>query len=252
MSKKCYWITGNEMPPDFGPCNPDAANSPCCALNKSDPDVCMGSGVCYSQTDDYEGNMYINGCTDKTGKAKECAQMCNPPSHKDANSLDVLECGRGVYCCRDFGTSGNCCTVSSALLTTGLGKLVVAAKTITVSSGATTAAASATTSASTTLGAAPGVNSSSASASGAQCPKSNGAVIGGAVGGTLGAALLASLAALAFLYKRRSNGYKNPNAGGATSYDNKAQSPSQYSYSSPVAQQRAAELPPQPVHELGQ
>ncbi|KAJ4150936.1 hypothetical protein LMH87_011663 [Akanthomyces muscarius] len=64
-------------------------------LDKSNPDICMGSGVCYSQTDDYEGSMYINGCTDKTGKAKDCAQLCNPPSHKGANSLDVLECARG-------------------------------------------------------------------------------------------------------------------------------------------------------------
>lgn len=47
-------------------------------IDKANPDICLSSGLCYSQTDDYEGFLYINGCTDKTGKAKECPQMCDP------------------------------------------------------------------------------------------------------------------------------------------------------------------------------
>ncbi len=200
----------------------------------------------------------------KQKNAHKCATLVSVPllrrnlppltwtaSHKNANSLDVLECGRGVYCCREFGNTGDCCTDSSVLITTGLGKLAVAAKTVTTSSGATSAATSATASSTATQAVTSSLNPSSTAA---ECPKGNGAVIGGAVGGTLGAALLASLAALAFLYKRRSKGYNSANAGFSDSstgnYSHKAQSPSQYSYSSPAAQQRATELPSQPVHEL--
>lgn len=78
-SQKCYWVNGDEMPKEFGPCNAGADSSACCMINKDDPDICLSSGLCMAQASGYEGYLFWNGCTDKSGKADGCAQVCGAP-----------------------------------------------------------------------------------------------------------------------------------------------------------------------------
>lgn len=74
--KTCYRLDGSEASSEFAPCNPNAKISACCHLNKDVPDICLSSGLCLSQQPRYEGLMYSNGCTDKTGKDSACPQPC--------------------------------------------------------------------------------------------------------------------------------------------------------------------------------
>jgi hypothetical protein len=73
---KCYRIDGTEADSVYAPCNPSAKVSGCCAINKSNPDLCLGSGLCMSQDEGYQGFIYANGCTDKTGKDSSCPNPC--------------------------------------------------------------------------------------------------------------------------------------------------------------------------------
>lgn len=110
---------------------------------------------------------------------------------------NVLQCNPGEYCCRASTDSTNCCSNTTAILTTTLGTLLVST---TATSTSMTGAVTVTVTSSTTAGITGGGNYTDPAA---DCPKDNSAVIGGAVGGALGVALLASLGALGFLVKRR-------------------------------------------------
>ena len=81
---QCYGLDGSTLDESFQPCNPDALNSPCCATNKADGDFCLTSGLCYAQTQGYQGFLYENGCTDQTGKSEDCLHICpDGMSHSD-------------------------------------------------------------------------------------------------------------------------------------------------------------------------
>lgn len=76
-AKKCYYVDGSDVPDtSFQPCFPNKADSPCCASNKGSGDMCLSSGICYAQQGIYNGMLYVNGCTDKTGKSNDCVQVC--------------------------------------------------------------------------------------------------------------------------------------------------------------------------------
>jgi hypothetical protein len=76
-AQTCYGLTGAVLDHSFAPCNPDAKHSGCCATNRTTgADVCLDSGLCMSTTSDYMGTIWQPGCTDSTGKATECPQVC--------------------------------------------------------------------------------------------------------------------------------------------------------------------------------
>ena len=76
-AQTCYGLTGAVLDKSFAPCNPDAKHSGCCATNRTTgADVCLDSGLCMSTTSDYMGTIWQPGCTDSTGKATECPQVC--------------------------------------------------------------------------------------------------------------------------------------------------------------------------------
>lgn len=75
-AKKCYYVDGSDVDNSFQPCFPNKDVSPCCASNKDSGDMCLSSGICYAQQGMYNGLMYVNGCTDKTGKSSDCVQVC--------------------------------------------------------------------------------------------------------------------------------------------------------------------------------
>lgn len=75
-AKQCYWMDGTITDSVVQPCNPDAEVSPCCALNKAKPDLCLSSGLCYSQDSGVEGFLYSDGCTDRTGEDEKCPHFC--------------------------------------------------------------------------------------------------------------------------------------------------------------------------------
>lgn len=73
----CYSVNGTELiDGTYLPCHADAEASACCAINKEPPDICMSSGLCYSQYMGWKGFIYMNGCTDNTGQAAECPHIC--------------------------------------------------------------------------------------------------------------------------------------------------------------------------------
>lgn len=73
---QCYGLDGEQLDSSFVPCNPDDAHSPCCASNKDGGDVCLSSGLCYVQGSGLRGLIYQNGCTDSSGLASECPEIC--------------------------------------------------------------------------------------------------------------------------------------------------------------------------------
>lgn len=227
---KCYFVDGSE-PEDssFVPCDPDADVSPCCASNKgSRSDICMSSGLCYAQDGNHRGFIFSNGCTDQTGTASKCPHFCPDGSSQSSLSpralqvidscglflattawgggskvpvWNVLQCSPGIYCCRAATDDTNCCSNTTALITTDIGTLLASATTDTASTtgAATVTGATVTGTSSVTAGI---TQSATDTAAVAECPKDNSAVVGGAVGGALGLALLASLGALGFMIKR--------------------------------------------------
>ena len=76
-AQTCYGLTGDVLDHSFAPCNPDAKHSGCCATNRTTgADICLDSGLCMSTTSDYMGTIWQPGCTDSTGQATECPQVC--------------------------------------------------------------------------------------------------------------------------------------------------------------------------------
>ena len=75
-AKQCYGIDGTVLDDSFAPCDPDAEVSACCATNKDSADICLSSGLCYAQDGVYEGFIYSNGCTDRSGEDSACPHFC--------------------------------------------------------------------------------------------------------------------------------------------------------------------------------
>ena len=76
-NQKCYSLTGAELDDTFAPCNSTAKHSGCCATNKSTgADICLDSGLCMASSGQYMGTIWQPGCTDSTGMASECPQLC--------------------------------------------------------------------------------------------------------------------------------------------------------------------------------
>jgi hypothetical protein len=76
-SQSCYSLTGTPLDDTFAPCNPNAKHSGCCATNKaSGADICLDSGLCMATQNQYMGTIWQPGCTDSSGKATECPQLC--------------------------------------------------------------------------------------------------------------------------------------------------------------------------------
>lgn len=84
---KCFHIDGSSADDTFEPCDADASASGCCASNKSRPDICLTSGLCYAQEFGFEGLIFSNGCTDKSGQAKGCPTVCPQGAESNPNRL---------------------------------------------------------------------------------------------------------------------------------------------------------------------
>ncbi|CAH0020683.1 unnamed protein product, partial [Clonostachys rhizophaga] len=178
----CYRLDGSEASPEFAPCNPNAEVSACCHLNKDVSDICLSSGLCLSQQPGYEGLIYSNGCTDKTGKDSACPQPFT--------AYNVLPCALGrQFFCRAFGDNNNCC---GDIVTVAIGSVVTAASATLASTAMTTGGAISGTISTTKPTTISWANSTDANTLDT-CPKDNSVVIGGAVGGALGAILVGSL-----------------------------------------------------------
>jgi len=82
---QCFRIDGSSPDQSFEPCNPSAEVSACCASNKARPDLCLTSGLCYAQDSGFEGLLFSNGCTDRTGRASGCPSFCPPGKLSNRN-----------------------------------------------------------------------------------------------------------------------------------------------------------------------
>lgn len=226
-SQKCYSLTGTELDNSFAPCNPNAKHSGCCATNRaSGADICLDNGLCMATKSEYMGTLWQPGCTDSTGKATECPQLCpgsmftlklslhgrsiaNAASvNNDFDGLNpvpawnIQTCDFGTYCCRAVNDRRNCCDNSTApaITTTSIGAFQIQTATA-VSSSTSTAATSEATA----------IDSPSNSDLGAtltqnedvcKSEKHKTAVVGGTIGGILGVAVVA-LMGIVFWMSRR-------------------------------------------------
>lgn len=74
----CYTLDGSEYTDSsYVACNSSSQYSACCASSKGTrSDICMSSGLCYAQDGKYRGFIYMNGCTDSTGRSDACPHVC--------------------------------------------------------------------------------------------------------------------------------------------------------------------------------
>ncbi|CAH0051829.1 unnamed protein product, partial [Clonostachys solani] len=198
--KTCYRLDGSEASSEFTPCNPNAKVSACCHLNKEVPDICLSSGLCLSQQPGYEGLIYSNGCTDKTGKDAACPRPCADGNTKSVTAYNVLPCAPGrQFCCRVFGDNNNCC---GDIVTVAIGS-VMTVESATQASTTMSAGGDISGTISTTNPTIISCANSTDDKTSNTCPTDNSVVIGSAVGGALGALLLCSLGTIMLLLLRR-------------------------------------------------
>ncbi len=81
-AQRCFSMDGQALDARYQPCYPQAESSACCQLNGTQGeaqqnDLCLDSGLCQSTSGWYAGFLYINGCTDQTGKADGCPKLCS-------------------------------------------------------------------------------------------------------------------------------------------------------------------------------
>jgi hypothetical protein len=76
--RKCYALDGTQLGNTFGPCDPDAEHSGCCAIHGAagSVDVCLSNGLCMATNEEYMGTIWQSGCTDPTGMDPSCPKMC--------------------------------------------------------------------------------------------------------------------------------------------------------------------------------
>ncbi|KAF1986084.1 hypothetical protein K402DRAFT_318424, partial [Aulographum hederae CBS 113979] len=204
---KCYSIQGQPMKEYYVPCNSTAQYSPCC----NNGDLCSTNGLCLAMSGAWQGFIYGEGCTDSTGRANVCPQVCqNIPA--TWNTYNVLQCSPGTWCCRDAKDNASCCDTPSRIITSSpLGRVLMLRAgeldddAISASPSSSTTPQSSLPSILPPAGPTSSTPSESPSPPSQQCAKCNSATIGGAVGGALGAAFLAALGALLVLRKRKKN-----------------------------------------------
>ncbi|KAF2630982.1 hypothetical protein BU25DRAFT_407550 [Macroventuria anomochaeta] len=206
-SQKCYSLTGAELDDTFAPCNSTAKHSGCCATNRpaGSADICLDSGLCMATKSEYMGTIWQPGCTDSTGKATECPQLC-PGANNDFDGLNpvsawnIQTCDFGTYCCRAINDRRNCCNNSTAprITTSSIGAFQLQTATAVSSSTSTAASSSAiATESSSNLEA-------TLTFKGDVCKseRHKTAVVGGAVGGMLGAAVVGLMGVVCWMSKR--------------------------------------------------
>ncbi|KAF1927903.1 uncharacterized protein M421DRAFT_5576 [Didymella exigua CBS 183.55] len=205
-SQKCYSLTGTLLNDSFAPCNPTARHSGCCATNKtSGADICLDSGLCTATQNEFMGTIWQNGCTDSTGNATECPQLC-PGMNKDFDGLtpvsawNIQTCDFGTYCCRGIDDRHNCCNNSTAprITTTSIGAFQLQTSTAVSSSTSSTSSAAATA---TSLSYDREATLTS-NADVCKSEKHKTTIIGSVIGGVLGTAMVCLLGVVYWMAKR--------------------------------------------------
>jgi hypothetical protein len=213
VTKACYYMDGTSAP-DHRPCFPTTSSpdshSPCCLLAPDtagqQADVCLsGLGLCFAD----DGMIYEGGCTDPTGQASGCPQICPDvrtnwrgkgdeigwTQGQSVEFWQVLSCpGQNGLCCRQTGSEDNCCANSSLILSNikvGMPILAVANSTENTTS-STSSGPAASCSASITKG----------NANEVVCSNSKAKILGLSIGVSLGIVILVLAAAIAILVSR--------------------------------------------------
>ncbi|KAF2873376.1 hypothetical protein BDV95DRAFT_488741 [Massariosphaeria phaeospora] len=215
--QKCYHVDGTELEDKFGPCNPGAEHSGCCAVNApvGAVEMCLDNGLCMATNKAFMGTIWQRGCTDPSGKDPRCPKMC-PDRTNDFDGLNsvpawnIQMCDYGTYCCRASTDMKSCCNNSTAphITTDFIGAFQFATSTAGLPT--TTPAPSLTNTLDPTLVFATAISTgiplstSPSSASAPNCAKEaqRAATVGGAVGGILGAAIFGLLGVLYWLQQK--------------------------------------------------
>ncbi|KAG9197953.1 hypothetical protein G6514_000672 [Epicoccum nigrum] len=216
-AQTCYSLTGGVLDHSFAPCNPDAKHSGCCATNRTTGgDICLDSGLCMSTTTEHMGTIWQPGCTDSTGKATECPQVCPGMNnkfdgHDPVPAWNIQTCDFGTYCCRAINDNSSCCNNSTAptFKSSTLGSwdfkaaAIAAVGSSDVSSDDSSTISTPATSSST---AAPSPEETQATlitnADVCESEKQKTVIVGGALGGILGAVIVGLLGVIFWMAKR--------------------------------------------------
>lgn len=212
-AQTCYGLTGAVLDHSFAPCNPDAKHSGCCATNRTTgADICLDSGLCMSTTSEYMGTIWQPGCTDSTGKATECPQVCPGMNnkfdgHNPVPAWNIQTCDFGTYCCRAINDKSSCCNNSTAptFKSSTLGSWDFKAAAI-AAVGSSDDSSSISTPATSTPTATPSPEETQATlitnADVCESEKQKTVIVGGALGGILGAVVVGLLGVIFWMAKR--------------------------------------------------
>ncbi|KAF2248852.1 hypothetical protein BU26DRAFT_405681, partial [Trematosphaeria pertusa] len=218
--RTCYGLDGTQLSDEYGPCNPEAKHSGCCAIHRpaGSVDVCLDNGLCMATNGGFVGTIWQDGCTDPTGTDSGCPKMCPDENDGFAGLNKVLAwniqtCDFGIYCCRAVDDNANCCANSTAprITTNAIGAFKFETSTAGASP-ATATASAANTATQVVFGTAvstgtpstltPSQVGSASTAAPDLCAsaKRKTAIVGGALGSILGAALLGALGVIVWMH----------------------------------------------------
>ncbi|KAF2993274.1 hypothetical protein E8E13_001742 [Curvularia kusanoi] len=162
-----------------------------------------------STTSEYMGTIWQPGCTDSTGKATECPQVC-PGMNNDFDGLNpvsgwnIQTCDFGTYCCRAINDNRSCCNNSTApsFTSSTLGGYDFKAAAVD-SSSPTVVTTTAIASSPSATGSPPNAGAKLIpNADVCESEKHKTLVVGGTIGGVLGAAVVGLLGLVFWMAKR--------------------------------------------------
>ncbi|KAF2739084.1 hypothetical protein EJ04DRAFT_520002 [Polyplosphaeria fusca] len=214
----CYGLDGTALDSTYGPCNPGARHSGCCAIHRppGSTDICLDNGLCMATNGQYMGTIWQDGCTDPTGQDPGCPKLC-PDARTDFDGLtkvvawNVQMCEFGSYCCRAVNDDNNCCNNSTApkVQVQNIGAFQFETSTAGLST-TSSPVSSSTLAPSTVFATAVSTGepfqqtptSESTAAAQQTCEKDKSAMVGGVVGSLLGATILTLVATMVWLLQK--------------------------------------------------
>ncbi|KAF2451650.1 hypothetical protein P171DRAFT_468159 [Karstenula rhodostoma CBS 690.94] len=223
--RKCYALNGLQLGDAYGPCNPNAKHSGCCAVRGPAGlvDLCLSNGLCMATNGEYMGTIWQSGCTDPTGVDPSCPKMCPDARDNFANgstvaAWNVQMCDYGSYCCRAADDHNSCCNNATApqIKTKFIGAFQFQTSTTGASSThSPTSTASSSRSSATSSSSVPATEVRVAAASSTntaptassqpvlcEAEKRRANIIGGTLAGFFSVAVISLLAAILFLFQK--------------------------------------------------
>ncbi|KAF1964621.1 hypothetical protein BU23DRAFT_53645 [Bimuria novae-zelandiae CBS 107.79] len=189
---KCYALNGTQLGSDYGPCDPNANHSGCCAIHRSvgSVELCLSNDLCMATKNEYMmGIIWQSACTDPTGMDPSCPKRCPDARDNFCNNTTAQKIKTKLLGAFQFeiSTAGITSTATSTSMT---------------SSSTAAASSSFTSMHSQALAATAPSNTASTEPALCAAEKRQIAVVEGTLAGISSVAILSLLAAVFYLYQK--------------------------------------------------